>query len=349
MGYRQGGFTLVEMMVAMLLGIMILLAVSEVFVNNNRTRIEIENTTRQIENGRYAMQLLEGELANAGFFGEASTVGFPTPLPPACVSSSAEVEDSLGVPVYGGATVSSGADCRGGNVKAENDYLAIRRSSTCAVGSAGCDSFLAGAYHLRVSACHSNNPGDPVPGTVTPPATSESALDAAKARNCSDPAPTYRYLNRLYYIRGDDVLMRAELGAGEYANTPLVDGIERLRFSYGLDNVGSDGQVDEFVDEPTDAQWADVIAVRIWLLARNLDPTPNYIDERTYDLGAGETYSAASDGFEPRFKRHLYTSTVRLNNVAGRRESPVVAGATGEEEDTPADEQSTETPSEPAI
>lgn len=346
MNCRQGGFTLVEMMVAMLLGIMILLAVSEVFVNNNRTRIEIENTTRQIENGRYAMQLLESELANAGFWGEASTVDFPAALPPACASSPAEVENSLGLPVYGGDNLSSGSDCRGADVKAGNDYLAVRRSSTCAVGP-GCGSFLADAYHLRVSACESSNPG------VITIAKTEANLAIVTDRSCANPAPTYRYLNRLYYVRSDDVLVRSELVAGGgYEIVPLVDGIERLHFAYGLDDNG-DGGVDRFLDAArvdsgvAGASWEDVVAIRIWLLARNIDRTAGYTDSRTYVLGGKEP----PDEYTPDdgFKRQLYTSTVRLNNVAGRRESPVVAGAAAGEEEPPAEDPSTETPSDPVI
>ncbi|MOA21001.1 hypothetical protein D3C78_1414770 [compost metagenome] len=98
--------------------------------------------------------------------------------------------------------------------------------------------------------------------------------------------------------------------------TPLVDGIERLHFQYGLDN-DEDGEVDEFDATPSGDEWGDVVAVRIWLLARNLAATPGYKDKRSYVL-AGETAYTPDDGF----KRQLYTSTVRLNNLAGRRETP---------------------------
>ncbi len=336
MGYRQGAFTLVEMMVAMLLGIMILLAVSEVFVNNNRTRIEIENTTRQIENGRYAMQLLEGELANTGFFGEWSgavppAVGSPTVT--ACLSSEDDVRKAVNVPVFGGGALTAGStDCMTG-FKAGNDYLAVRRTSTCAVGDAECDGFESGRYHLQVSACEDDDPGE----ILLQVASVVADMDATQ-RDCTSQAPVYRFLSRLYYVRDDNVLMRAELGAGAYVSTPLVDGIERLHFEYGIDSAGADGEVDKFVSEPTAAQWANVVAIRIWLLARNLEPTPGYTDDRSYTMGNEAAYTPA-DGF----KRQLYTSTVRLNNVAGRRESPVVAGAAG------AEEPSAQTPSAPAI
>jgi len=351
MKYRQGGFTLVEMMVAMLLGIMILLAVSEVFVNNNRTRIEIENTTRQIENGRYAMQLLESELVNAGFFGEGRGVPFPTNPEsiPACVgaadTSATPIESSMGMPIFGGDD--SDSDCLA-RLKAGSNYVAVRRASTCSVGSAGCDAFRGGEYHLRVSACRTDTANPPPRIVLANPADLDS-MPVVQTRRCIDLpgepprlAPTYRYLSRLFYVRDDDVLVRAELqrpGEG-YQHTALVDGIERLHFEYGLDDNG-DGEVDGF-SNPSDpgwavADWTNVVAVKIWLLARNLEPTPNYVDDRTYGLGPGGAYSADSDGFDPGFKRQLYVSTVRLNNLAGRREvpasTPAGEGETGGEDD----------------
>lgn len=316
MGYRQGGFTLVEMMVAMLLGIMILLAVSEVFVNNNRTRIEIENTTRQIENGRYAMQLLESELANAGFFGEAGGQSLPDNLW-RCPKTEARLRDVMGVPVYGQNNLTSGnqPSCVS-NYKFGNDYLAVRRSSTCAAGSADCDAFKAGYFHVQVSACSSSNPGQVL-------VKSASSTLTAMTRKCiaTQKAPVYRFLSRLYYVNSSDTLVVAELGSPNatpsYVVTPLVDGIERLHLQYGLDNDG-DGEVDEFDATPSGDEWGDVVAVRIWLLARNLAATPGFTDNRSYVLADEAAYTPPPDGF----KRQLYTSTVRINNLAGRREAP---------------------------
>lgn len=308
------GFSLVEMMVAMTLGVLILLAVSDIFINNNRTRSEIENTTYQIENGRYAMRLLESEVANAGFFGEAKGQSFPSTLPPPCPSSESNLRDSMGVPVYGENNVASGSQpsCLA-NYKSSNDYLAIRRSATCTAGSlaSDCEELKDGVYYAQVSACKSDNLSSVVlknsVGSLT-----------AMTRKCDSaiPAPRYRFLSRLYYVNDSDVLVRAELGAAGYVVTPMVDGIERLHFQYGLDTTGN-GEIDSFKAAPSGSEWKDVVAVRIWLLARNPSPTPGYTDDRTYVMGDEGAFTP-----NDHFKRQLYTSTVRLNNVSGRREIP---------------------------
>lgn len=302
---RSQGFSLIELMVSTTLGLIILLAISELFVNNSRTRSEIERTSRQIENGRYAIQLLTDELSNAGFFGETGAQTFPAVLPPACVTTEDDIVDALGVPVFGQNNLAS-ASAPGclSDYKTGNDYLAIRRASSCEAGSANCDGFSSGAYHVQVSACQTDNPGVITLGTT-------AAEMTATTRTCADQAPVYRFLNRIYYINTDDTLIRVESGSPDAS---LVDGIEHLHFEYGIDSDG-DGVPNSYVSAPATANWEDVVAVRVWVLARNLEETPNYTDDKTYRLGDVEV-EKPDDGF----KREVYSTTVRINNVAGRRE-----------------------------
>jgi type IV pilus assembly protein PilW len=305
---RQHGFSLVEIMVAMVLGIVILLAVSEVFISNSRTRGEIEKTGRQIENGIYALRLMEDELANAGFWGEAGAQPVSAGLPPLCPTTATELEDAMGYPVQGAAD--SGTDCE--NSKANSDFIALRRASTCAVGTTGCALFSSGNFHIQVSACK-----DVSPGSVK--LEEDSGLLTYTQRDCSTAAPVYRLFSRVYYVNDSDELVRAELASGNYNTvTSLVDGIEIMRFEYGIDTDG-DAQIDEFTAAPTTAQWPDVVAAKVSLIARNPEPTAGYTDSRSYTL-AGEEYEVpeALRGF----KRQLYSTTVHLRNVAGRREVP---------------------------
>lgn len=304
---RQRGFSLIEIMVAMVLGIVILLAVSEVFINNSRTRGEIEKTGRQIENGAYALSLLTDELRNAGYLGEAGVQPAPGALPPLCPTAAADIQNALGVPVQG--ALGSGTNCSA--PKTGTDYIAVRRASTCAAGSANCAA-VNGDFHLQVSACSTASPG------AVNLALAATGL-SYKKRDCTTVAPIYRLLSRVYYVTADDVLTRTELSGSSYSVTsPMVDGIEMIQFEYGLDTSG-DGQVDAFLASPTDPQWPDVVAVRVWLVARNLQATNGYTDNNTYQLGSSAyTVPTAMKGF----KRQVYSTTVNLPNVSGRREVP---------------------------
>jgi len=307
---RQFGLSLVELLVAMVIGIVILLAASEVMLNNSRTRGEVERTGRQIENGVFALQLLEDDISNAGFWGEA-TVGASGTLPASlCPTALADLENAMGYAVQ--AATAGVATCAA-NIKAGSESLAIRRASTCAVGTPNCQALNAALPYVQVPACATGaNMG------VVQLAVGVGALNGLRI-NClaGDFAPRYRYISRLYFITDNDELARMELGVGGYAASgALVEGVEALHFSYGIDSNG-DGQVDAYTDTPTNAEQADIAAVRLWLVARNLTPTPGYVDDRTYNLGGVEHEAPA--GFEGH-KRQVYSTTITLRNVAGARE-----------------------------
>ena len=98
-----------------------------------------------------------------------------------------------------------------------------------------------------------------------------------------------------------------------------------------------DGVPDEF-DRCTSGQpcgvdqLANVVAAKIYLLVRASDASSGYTDGKSYTLGssgvkdaAGATvapYSYTPSGASQKYQRHVYATTVRLNNVSARRETP---------------------------
>ena len=67
---RARGFTLVEMMIAVTLGLIVLAALTSFFVRSSQNRRDMENNSRQIENGRYAINALRDDIALAGFYAD---------------------------------------------------------------------------------------------------------------------------------------------------------------------------------------------------------------------------------------------------------------------------------------
>ena len=115
-------------------------------------------------------------------------------------------------------------------------------------------------------------------------------------------------------------LKRLELGvvggAPAFVLTPLVQGIEDLQFDFGLDVDGNGSPSTPFVTAPDLVDLPDVMAITVHLLARSTAPTRGYTDTKIYNMGvAGDL-----DAFDDEFKRHVYSTTVRLNNPSGRRE-----------------------------
>ncbi|MGE5466457.1 MAG: PilW family protein [Ignavibacteria bacterium] len=326
---RQRGMSLVELMISITLGLMILAGVTTIFVSNNKTRKELEKTSRQIENGRYAMQLLSEDLQMAGFLGTyvpPTTAPGLSSLPDPCATDSATADGARVIHVQGYDGAATVPSCLS-DVKTGTDILVVRRASTCAVGATNCDAFANGAPHLQVSGCSTDASTYLMDGT-------QGNLTLKKV-GCTATADIRRFRTHIYFIANNNIgsdgvptLKRAELGA-TMSIVPLVDGIENMQFEYGID-TNSDGAPDVYTADPSSyggcsgsgcvTNWWNVMAVKINLLARNTQSTPGYTDSKTYTLGLDASGNPNTFSYSDSYKRHEYSSTVRLANPAGRRQ-----------------------------
>ena len=128
---------------------------------------------------------------------------------------------------------------------------------------------------------------------------------------------------------------------------PLVAGVENLQIDYGVDDLPTaidpvtgligNGAPDCEDTDPGDAanagvtpgcaaanpgaiaEWGNVVSAQVHVLARSYRAYNDYTDTKTYDLGEG--LSALTPGGN--YKRHAYSTAVRLTNVSGRRELPI--------------------------
>jgi type IV pilus assembly protein PilW len=140
-----------------------------------------------------------------------------------------------------------------------------------------------------------------------------------------------RLTQRIYYVAscndcagadGIPTLKRVEMIGGALRTMAVAEGVENLQVEFGVD-TDNDGQPDNFVTNGSGVingvlpnVWQNVVAARVHLLTRSTQPTAGFTDTRTYQLGPDVAIAAPADGN----KRTLMTTTVRLNNVGGRRE-----------------------------
>ena len=75
---RAAGFSIIEMMISIVLGLVILAALTTFFVSTSVNRTEMERSTRQIENGRYAIDSLREDIVLAGFYADLQPLAIPT-------------------------------------------------------------------------------------------------------------------------------------------------------------------------------------------------------------------------------------------------------------------------------
>jgi type IV pilus assembly protein PilW len=339
------GFSLVELMVASTVGLLIVGALVTVFVQTGRSNNEMAKLNQQMENGRFALQLLREDLWHAGFWGEyrpPDTVA--TALPPMCTAFSdwtpSDIANVLRVPVMGADdTVPTECTTLISNRKAGTDVLLVRHASTCVADTGAdnnCENFEADKLYLQVSRC-SADAQELQMGTS--PALFLLRKRDSSGKNCTASGYTTTYADRrkvlshLYYIRIDNTLMRSELDykydsatasgtVKQLGAQPLVGGIEHMEIEYGVDADG-DGSADSLVSTPADAAaWGNVVAVRVHLLARSLEATSGHDDSKVYQLGPTRLPASPADGFHDGFARHVYSSFIRLQNPAGRRDNP---------------------------
>lgn len=350
------GISMVELMIAMVLGLIVLAGLASIFANSSAARAEMERSSRQIENGRFAMELLADDLRMAGFYGELNVRGVAptTALQDPCSFDPVVWARAISVGIQGYDNGLSPPGCMPANVKPGTDILVVRRAGTCEAGP-GCEAAADGLPYVQVSKCSPENVGGP--GTSTPykigirggTIVGQQIVDGIIAlpnfnlnnRNCTSTTGIRRYYVRIYFISTDNgngvnipTLKRLDLTGAAFAETPLVEGIEELNIEYGID-TNNDGNPDFYSADPTSfnnlgacgtcnpySNWSSIVTARVSLLARNVDPSPNYADPKTYIIGrdAGGNDVIFTPGGP--YRRHAYTGLVRVVNIAQRRETP---------------------------
>lgn len=323
----QRGLSLVELMIAITLGLLVVGTLSVFFVDQSRARSELDKANRMIDNGRYAMDLLSENLRVAGFFdtyvptGTASSTD-PDPCSTTVLTGASNLDVLLrhvqGFPAGAGAAGVISAPPCGLSPKTGSDVLVLRRTSTAAPVTVA----AAGMIYLQVSKCASDSVKYQIAGTVNA---------AIHDKNCATAAALRPFMVQVYYVSADNnpgdgipTLKRRELDtdpasatAGTFVTTPLVEGIEYFRIDYGVDTNG-DGAADSYKRNPAPTEWPDVMSLRISLIARNLETSVGHSDTKVYTLGGAGTFGPFNDGY----KRHAFTQTVRLVNPSSRREVP---------------------------
>ena len=338
---KQNGFSLIELMVSITLGLLIMTAVLALYLDLTRSNAELAKMNRQVESGRFTLQLLQQELWHAGYWDTyvppLPSVTPPTAIPNPCLTfadwDAAYISDMYLISVQGygvGATLPSECSSIVTNRQTGSDVLVVRSVATCVAGTAGCESFAVGKLYLQTQTCGNTSHVNYVPSAATTPLLSTS-IDVVYKRDCVTLADRRKLMISIFYVRnysvtsGDGIptLMRADfdLSGGVVklqAAQPIIEGIQSIKFEYGRDTDGNGG-ADIFDDcsSCTALDWANVVAVQVYVLARNLESSSGYTDDKVYQLGS-TTLGPFNDGY----MRHAYTSFVRLVNPSGRREKP---------------------------
>ena len=331
-----GGFSLVELLVAIVLGLFLVVGLLSLIASNSASRAELDKSSRQIENGRFALSLLTEDIEHAGFTGavltrasSSVTESAPTLCPNTMTGASlgyvaaANYVATLPFSVYSPTTVPSCIS----DQKPGTAIMVVSRAST---NSTAVASAISGVAYLQPSTCASET----IPFAVNPAASGADRFPLRQS-DCATAAVLRPLIQRIYFVSTCNVcsgtsaenpplptLKVAEYDAtGALQITPIVEGIDDLQFYYGIDDNGNGSPdryvaVTEFTSATPPPKWSDVVAVRIHVLARSDLTSPGWVDTRTYDMGASSPVGPFNDSY----KRHVYSGVSRLYNLSGQRE-----------------------------
>jgi len=318
----QRGVTLVELMVALLLGVLLSAAAVSAYLGSKRHYVYERQLARIQENGRYAKRLLAAELQMAGFYGglldtadlEPAAVGVDCSdaewaLHPAVPLDLVDDHSAASAPLSLSATRYTCID--GAAVRPGTDLLAIKRT-------AAAPSMLRGQVADELTAADSDawflrtlDGADPAWLSVPPAALLSAGM--------ADPAASYwEAVARIFFVRryarepGDGIpaLCMALLAGNAMTTRCLVEGVENLQLELGID-TDTDGIANRYVQNPAPAELGRAVTARVHLLLRSLTPLPGYRDSGTYRLGQHDLPAVPPDGH----MRRVFSTTIRLHNL----------------------------------
>lgn len=333
--HRNRGFSVVELMIAITLGLMVVGFVATIFLSGNRNYAQDERFARMQENGRYTLNRLTEELSNVEFWGgmtndSPTNAGIRDYTTPATVLATGDcgVDFTIGssTRALGNVTASTAnttfSCINAATFRNGTDVLLVQKvlSPPATPGMASANPFNPQKAYLRTN----TQTGVLIKAGSAPTDLTSTFTIPNQSWMYWEYAPT------VYYVQdtGIPALHRLYLGSGlTMQDEKLVDGVEAFHVLFGVD-TDLDGVANQYKANPTPAELKNAINARVYVLVRSVDNEPGYTDDKKYWLGdicysvAGgncNTLTDASATAAPqRYHRRVFTSTVALRNPAFR-------------------------------
>jgi type IV pilus assembly protein PilW len=293
---RQLGVSLIELMVAMVIGLFLILGAVTVFSQSRSTYRTAESVARLQEIGRLAMDVVETDVRMANFWGMSNRADYivnraPIGQPPpteltAAQQANAAVCGTTGAPsnyfvlnldeYLGGSNNAYTLSCAANNYLAGTDTLWLRRANETQPAAMDTNRIYLQTSRIR--------------GTLFMPA-------------CTNPTnqPSLRR-KRFTSANGGT--------ANAFIDEEIVPGVEDLQVRLGVDTNG-DTNVDQYVNPGAVPAGGVVVSATIWLRVRAEEREIGFVNDTGYqyaDMGAVVTPN-------DNYRRILLTKTIHIRNT----------------------------------
>lgn len=291
---RQGGYSLVELLIAMAMGLVLLATILSIYLGTSLANRQSDTVTRMSEDASLALETLARHIRMAGFSNPRLMVGRNTTN---AGGQAAQINDSN----FAGAGIKG---CDGGF-----------QSHTLPWDRLACNATTTGpdAIAIRYEGDNFN----------TEPAGSENASDClgqgvAKNTNSAVFASEQFALIDSRFLVEDGQLKCAGNGNVNFQAQALVNGVEFLRLRYGLASDSAESQIKRYEDaagvnalsNDADQNWGRVVAVRICI--QMVGPYPDQSKAIAYTDCDGKLTTP-----DDKLLHRAFTTTVTLRNRMG--------------------------------
>lgn len=280
--WDQSGFGLVELMIAMTIGLILLGGIGYLYLGSRAAFRTTDNLSRMQENARFALDMMSRDIRMAGYLGcgnlqsaRINTIANP-PVPSMTLANAligydngsgwanpSTVSRAAGDVISIMAAWSSGVNLVG-NVTPQNANIQVGSNP---------DSFQAGDVLVVTNCVNADvfraTSVSTSGGTIITLAHSSSSNSSNWVGSYGHDAFVMRVNQYSYFIGTNAAGNRALYRVGVAGNAEeLVENVWDLQIRYGLDTNG-DGAVDTYSTTP--ASWPQVVSVNLNLLMRSPD------------------------------------------------------------------------------
>lgn len=348
------GFSLIEFMIAMTIGLVIIAAAAQIYLSSSATYRIDEGLQRVQEDARFAMDFLAKDVRMAGYLGCNSSLtpnnkvknpdestyfyaggmkGYTYSCTGTCTGQVSNWTPPLPAGFFVDWEVRTGSDViviyriseigttLDGNLPPSNANIQIVNTGVIA-GQIADDDILILSDCEKADIFRVNNISNPNanPLTITHSASVNNPPPQLSKAYGPD-ARLSKMIARAYYVgtnptTNEPGLYYKELGNGGtlVPGQELVGGVEAMRFLYGLDKSGS-GIAEQYVVANDVANWLMVKSVRLGFVVRTPESVDSELDTRTYNVL--DNTASALDDFDPvddRRRRRVFNSTIQVRN-----------------------------------
>ena len=323
---KSRGFSLVELMIAMVLGLILMAGVSQVYLGTKDASRTQDALARVQETGRFAVDLLKRDIREADFWGclrnmNSSNVVNNLNIDPATSPQYDYTKDGVDGTDGGGSspdkltlrTAQGSGISIYGKMNNTSATLKVTLNSGLNEGDIILISDCSQGDVFQITNDPSNHPnggnkdevnhnsGKETPGNASNCGTGNSHC---LSKNYDEDANIFKPVIWSYEIKDDpDTGLPNLYRSGD----PMLEGVENLQILYGED-TDDDGAANVYVKASGVTDWNKVISIRFAVLVRSIQPARTAPASETYPL------LDTSVNTDDRYLRQVFTDTVTIRN-----------------------------------